>query len=119
MERISKVNNTNIPNSILVKGISHDDFVKLLKNIKDISKEAIGDLEKYQKVVDFVNKKAEDKDWTDRFTEQVSSSVKIISEESSMIEELFERIFNDWAEYQKEKVTVLETDKVEDGDENE
>lgn len=116
---MDKINNTNIPNSILVKGISHDDFVKLLGNINDISKDAVKSLGKYQHVIDYVNKKAEDKEWSDNFTNQVNDSIKIIEEESRMIEELFERIFNDWKEYQKENVTVLETDLVENGDKDE
>ena len=119
MENISKINNTNIPNSILVKGISHDDFVKLISNIRDISNEAVKDLGKYQNVLDYVNKKSEDKEWSEKFVNQVNDSSKIIDEECKMMEEIFERIFNDWNEYQKDTVTVLETDLVENGDKDE
>lgn len=110
MDSIKKTDNSNIPSSILVKGVSHDDFSKLLNELKTIILEdGVDKINNYDKVV----KNNPDEEWKESFISQVDESSKIIKEEYDKIEELFNRIFNDWEKYQQEHVTVLE-DVVED-----
>lgn len=111
MERIKKTDNTNIPNSILVKGVSHDDFVKLLKELKSIIiDEGIHDINNYNKLFESISKVDPNgsEEWKDNFTKQVEKSTKIIESEYEKIEEMFNRLFDDWNEYQKQHVSVLE-----------
>lgn len=105
MERILKTDNSNIPSSILVKGVSHDDFNKLFNELKSvIVEDGISKITNYDRVI----KGSSDEEWKERFINQVDDSSKIIQEEYEKIEELFNRIFKDWDEYQQEHVSVLE-----------
>ena len=105
MERILKTDNSNIPSSILVKGVSHDDFNKLFNELKSIIVEdGISKITNYDRVI----KGSSDEEWKERFINQVDDSSKIIQDEYEKIEELFNRIFKDWDEYQQEHVSVLE-----------
>lgn len=105
MERILKTDNSNIPSSILVKGVSHDDFNKLFNELKSvIMDDGISKITNYDRVI----KGSSDEEWKERFINQVDDSSKIIQDEYEKIEELFNRIFKDWDEYQQEHVSVLE-----------
>lgn len=105
MERIKKTDNSNIPSSILVKGVSHDDFNKLLNELKNtINEDGINKMTDYDKVI----KNTSNEEWKERFVNQVEESSKIIKDEYDKIEELFNRIFKDWEVYQQEHVSVLD-----------
>ncbi len=109
MERIIKTDNSNIPSSILVKGVSYDDFNKLFKELnKSIVDEGLNKIKNYDKVIATVNKSNPDEEWKERLVNQVEESSKIIQDEYDKIEELFNRIFKDWEEYQEEHASVLE-----------
>ena len=52
MERILKTDNSNIPSSILVKGVSHDDFNKLFNELKSvIVEDGISKITNYDRVI--------------------------------------------------------------------
>ena len=109
MEHIIKTDNSNIPSSILVKGVSYDDFNKLFKELnKSIVDEGINKIKNYDKVIATVNKSNPDEEWKERLVNQVEESSKIIQDEYDKIEELFNRIFKDWEDYQEEHASVLE-----------
>lgn len=112
MNSIKKADNTNIPSEVLVKGVSHDDFVKLLNELKKIIiTEGVADLNNYNKLVEEVKNNDGNEEWTNRFVNQVNESTKVIEKEYDMIEKLFNRIFKDWDAYQKENVSTLETEE--------
>ena len=78
MERIKKTDNSNIPSSILVKGVSHDDFNKLLNELKNtINEDGINKMNDYDKVI----KNTSNEEWKERFVNQVEESSKIIKDE--------------------------------------
>lgn len=105
MDSIKKTDNSNIPSSILVKGVSHDDFNKLLNELKTIIiEDGVDKINNYDKVI----KNNPNEEWKESFIGQVEESSKIIKEEYDKIENLFNRIFSDWEKYQQEHVTVLE-----------
>lgn len=115
INNIDKINNTSIPNSVLVKGISYDDFVKLFNELKKtIIEEGVTSLNDYTKVVDAVRKNdvtPETEEWINKFLTQVDESTKVINDEFAMIEELFERMFHDWQKYQEKHISVLEVEQ--------
>lgn len=123
MGRIIKTDNSNIPSSILVKGVSYDDFNKLFKELnKSIVDDGINKIKNYDKVIANVNKTNPDEEWKERLVNQVEESSEIIQDEYNKIEELFNRIFKDWEKYQKEHESMLEDveePKEEKGDEGE
>lgn len=108
------MDNEKISSTVLAKGISKDDFVKILGDIKGVVEEGSIALNNYNLVADELrgNGSTPDVDeWINNFIRQVDDSNNIVNDEFKKIEDMFNRIFKDWDEYQK--INISNTEEAE------
>ena len=100
----------NIPTYVLARGVSKKGFEQLLANIKKATiEEGLNKINEYQEMIDAVKAKDEDTDqWVSDFMMQLEESNRVIKENVSKIEALFETIFVDWEKYKEENGIVEE-----------
>ena len=106
----------NIPTYVLARGVSKKGFEQLLANIKKATiEEGLNKINEYQEMIDAVKAKDEDTDqWVSDFMMQLEESNRVIKENVSKIEALFETIFVDWEKYKEENGIVEEETPVEE-----
>lgn len=106
----------NIPAYVLARGVSKKGFEQLLADIKNATiEEGLNKINEYQEMIDAVKAKDEDTDqWVSDFMMQLEESNKVIKENVSKIEALFETIFVDWEKYKEENGIVEEETPVEE-----
>lgn len=103
--------------SALVDGVSENDFHKLLADLQTEINTCRSDLTNYETLLKEVSeKKLVDnvQEWQENFKNQVSVADTVLEGNCKKIEELFNEIFADWENYQKENGLLKET-----GDANE
>jgi hypothetical protein len=103
----------NIPAYVLARGVSKKGFQQLLENIKNAAiEEGLNKINEYQEMIDAVKAKDEDADqWVSDFMMQLEESGRVIKENVSKIEALFETIFVDWEKYKEENGIVEEVEE--------
>ena len=103
----------NIPTYVLARGVSKKGFEQLLANIKKATiEEGLNKINEYQEMIDAVKAKDEDTDqWVSDFMMQLEESNRVIKENVSKIEALFETIFVDWEKYKEENGSVEEVEE--------
>lgn len=105
----------NVPSS-LMKGVSKEDFDKLLETLRSVMlEECINSLNNYEELIEEIkrnspNEKTEK--WINDFKNQVANSTEIIKARFENIEVMFNRIFEDWEKYKVEHVNEF-LDKVD------
>ena len=106
----------NIPAYVLARGVSKKGFEQLLADIKNATiEEGLNKINEYQEMIDAVKAKDEDTDqWVSDFMMQLEESNRVIKENVSKIEALFETIFVDWEKYKEENGIVEEETPVEE-----
>ncbi len=106
----------NIPAYVLARGVSKKGFEQLLADIKNAAiEEGLNKINEYQEMIDAVKAKDGDTDqWVSDFMMQLEESNKVINENVSKIETLFETIFVDWEKYKEENGIVEEEITVEE-----
>lgn len=106
----------NIPAYVLARGVSKKGFEQLLADIKNAAiEEGLNKINEYQEMIDAVKAKDGDTDqWVSDFMMQLEESNKVINENVSKIEALFETIFVDWEKYKEENGIVEEEITVEE-----
>lgn len=109
----------NIPTHVLAKGISKVGFEDLLCNIKiAVIDDGVNTFNNYSEMVELIknnvkdsNDKMEVEEWLSNFETKVFESTKIINENLDKINELFQRMFDDWEKYKLENGIVEEESK--------
>lgn len=103
----------NIPAYVLARGVSKKGFEQLLADIKNATiEEGLNKINEYQEMIDAVKAKDEDTDqWVSDFMMQLEESNRVIKENVSKIEALFETIFVDWEKYKEENGIVEEVEE--------
>ena len=103
----------NIPAYVLARGLSKKGFEQLLADIKNATiEEGLNKINEYQEMIDAVKAKDEDTDqWVSDFMMQLEESNRVIKENVSKIEALFETIFVDWEKYKEENGIVEEVEE--------
>lgn len=103
----------NIPAYVLARGVSKKGFEQLLANIKNATiEEGLNKINEYQEMIDAVKAKDENTDqWVSDFMMQLEESNRVIKENVSKIEALFETIFVDWEKYKEENGIVEEVEE--------
>lgn len=103
----------NIPAYVLARGLSKKGFEQLLADIKNATiEEGLNKINEYQEMIDAVKAKDEDTDqWVSDFMMQIEESNRVIKENVSKIEALFETIFVDWEKYKEENGIVEEVEE--------
>ena len=103
----------NIPAYVLARGVSKKGFEQLLADIKNATiEEGLNKINEYQEMIDAVKAKDEDTDqWVSDFMMQLEESKRVIKENVSKIEALFETIFVDWEKYKEENGIVEEVEE--------
>ena len=103
----------NIPAYVLARGVSKKGFEQLLADIKNATiEEGLNKINEYQEMIDTVKAKDEDTDqWVSDFMMQLEESNRVIKENVSKIEALFETIFVDWEKYKEENGIVEEVEE--------
>lgn len=103
----------NIPAYVLARGVSKKGFEQLLADIKNATiEEGLNKINEYQEMIDAVKAKDENTDqWVSDFMMQLEESNRVIKENVSKIEALFETIFVDWEKYKEENGIVEEVEE--------
>lgn len=106
----------NIPAYVLARGVSKKGFEQFLADIKNATiEEGLNKINEYQEMINAVKAKDEDTDqWVSDFMMQLEESNRVIKENVSKIEALFETIFVDWEKYKEENGIVEEETPVEE-----
>lgn len=96
----------NIPSYVLAKGISKEGFEQLLEDIRNAAiEEGVKEFSNYSEMIESIKAKDNSEgtnQWISDFEAQLNESTKIINDNMAKIEDLFNRIFNDWEIYKKE-----------------
>ena len=102
----------NIPAYVLAKGISKTGFEKLLADIRKAAiEDGIDKFNDYNEMLEFIKINLDDESfsqWVNDFETQMTESTKIINDNVNQIENLFNKIFEDWEVYKKENNIVEE-----------
>lgn len=103
----------NIPAYVLARGVSKKGFEQLLADIKNATiEEGLNKINEYQEMIDAVKAKDENTyQWVSDFMMQLEESNRVIKENVSKIEALFETIFVDWEKYKEENGIVEEVEE--------
>ena len=103
----------NIPAYVLARGVSKKGFEQLVADMKNPTiEEGLNKINEYQEMIDAVKAKDEDTDqWVSDFMMQLEESNRVIKENVSKIEALFETIFVDWEKYKEENGIVEELEE--------
>ena len=99
----------NVPNS-LMKGISKEDFDKLLETLKTVVDECINNINNYNELMEEIkqnNSNEKTDKWIGEFKDHVAFSTEIIKAKYGNIEAMFNRIFEDWEKYKVEQESDL------------
>lgn len=97
--------------SALVDGVSENDFRKLLADLQTEINDCRSNLTNYDALLTEVSeKKLVDniQEWQENFKSQVSAVDTVLEENYKKIEDLFNMIFADWDEYQKQNGLLKE-----------
>lgn len=102
----------NIPAYVLANGISKMGFEKLLADIKNAAlQDGVDKFNDYAEMIDFIKNNVADEtvdQWINDFEVQIVESTKIIKDNVVKIEDLFNKIFEDWEKYKEENGLVEE-----------
>lgn len=109
--------NKNIPDYVLKKGISKDDFVKICDELKRLLiDDVLVKLNDYNDMIDNVRKldsSPKTDRWISNFQLHVSLTDKVINNNVIKIEKIFNKIFEDWDIYLTSKDEVNEKENVD------
>ena len=98
------MNDKNIPEYVLEKGISRDDFVKIRDELKNmLLEDVLVKLNDYDAMLENIKKidsSPNTDKWISNFDLHVGLTGKIINNNVIKIEKLFDKIFEDWEAYQ-------------------
>lgn len=112
-----------IPSAILIKGISKEGLTNLLNDIEYAAIDEGIDIVNAdaEKIIAIVREKKpgeETEEWVKRFKAQIAVLEKVTDRNISKIENLFERIFKDWEEYEKTNISVIDLEEVAQDENN-
>ncbi len=117
MKKKKKEKNSNDIISALSDGVSENDFRKLLEDLHTEINDCRSYLTNYETLLTEVQEKNlvdNVQEWQENFKKQVSDTDTFLDNEYHKIEEVFNEIFADWEDYQKENGLLKE-----EGDTNE